>query len=62
MNLRVQSGLAHSFQTLDAFFIYPVLPPPLPAVDGRVQLNLHRPAWGGTAFPNSLQRHQLAGE
>jgi hypothetical protein len=43
MNLRVQSGLAHSCLTLDAFLISFSLPPPSPAAECRSQFILHRP-------------------
>jgi hypothetical protein len=58
MNLRVQPGLAHSRQTLDAFLILSRPPLPSPAMVRRVQPIPHRlPGWN--CVPNSLQGHQL---
>jgi hypothetical protein len=51
MNLRIQTGHAHSCPTLDAFSISLDLPPPLPTVYRRFQSLPASSCQAGTAFP-----------
>jgi hypothetical protein len=61
MNLRIQSGLAHSRPTLDAFSISfgPSACRQADKLSANFNRILHRPVGGGTAFPDSLPGHQL---
>jgi hypothetical protein len=56
MNLRVQSGLAHSHPALDALLISPDPPLPSPAAERHFQFILHRPARLELRFQQRTER------